>query len=56
MIVDRRQGTSYHVIAASHGIDAASAREAILRGIEAIRKAAAGEPRFNKKGKGKAGA
>jgi len=55
MIADRRQGTSYHVIAASHGIDAASARETILRGFEVIRKAAAGEPYFNKVGRKKVG-
>jgi hypothetical protein len=53
-IRQRVAGQSYHAIAAGEHCTAASTREAILRGIEQLRKAIHGEPRYNRKGRGQA--
>jgi DNA-directed RNA polymerase specialized sigma24 family protein len=42
---------NYHEVAAAEGISAASAREAILRALERLRKAIADEPRYNRVGR-----
>lgn len=47
----RITGRSYHAIADSEDLTAATVRSAILSALEAIRKAAAGEPRYNKRGR-----
>ena len=44
-------GESYHEIARAEGITAAAARDTMLRAIERMRKAIAGEPRFNHVGR-----
>ena len=51
MIRARLEGQSYHKIAATHGITAASVRDTILRAPEAARKAAHREPRYNRSGR-----
>jgi len=47
----RCAGSSYHQIAATEGTHAASVRDSIVRAMERIRKAAAGEPRYNHVGR-----
>jgi DNA-directed RNA polymerase specialized sigma24 family protein len=42
---------NYHQVAAAQGISAASAREAILRALERLRKAIKDEPRYNRVGR-----
>jgi DNA-directed RNA polymerase specialized sigma24 family protein len=41
---------NYHQVAAAQGISVASAREAILRALERLRKAIKDEPRYNRVG------
>jgi len=50
-IRDFAGGANYHDIATIEGVSAASVRDSILRGLEAIRKDLAQEPRFNKRGR-----
>lgn len=51
MIQARREGRTLRAIAEHHGVSHATVQSSILRTFEAIRKQAAGEPRYNHTGR-----